>query len=109
MNPLRLLVLLVSLPLLLGGCGEKEVSTNETKPKPEGVTKEELELRGSIWYLKGSDTPYTGKAYGLHENGQKEREWIWKDGNIVEGSDKFWNVKGEPVDSGGKKLKPNNP
>ena len=81
MNPLRLLVLIVSLPLLLGGCGKKEVSTNKTKPKPEGVHREEeLELRGSIWYLKGSDTPYTGKAYGLHENGQKLGEGGYKDG-----------------------------
>ena len=129
----------------------------ETKPKLEGVNAEELEEREGIMYMKGSDTPYTGKFFLLHENrqkrgegnfkngkidglcvawykngqkaiegnhkdgkkiglevawyenGQKEREWIWKDGNIVEGSDKYWNSKGEPVDSGGKKLKPNNP
>ena len=36
MNPLRLLVLLVSLPLLLGGCGEKH----------EGVSLEDLQDRG---------------------------------------------------------------
>ena len=203
MNPLRLLVLLVSLPLLLGAVCNAELRTwtavngkeveaefvsnekgivklklksskvfevpanklskedNEfisSLAKPEGVNgPEELEEREGIMYLKGSDAPYTGKFFLLHENrqkrgegnfkngkidglcvawykngqkegetnhkdgkkiglevawyenGQKEREWIWKDGNIVEGSDKFWNVKGEPVDSGGKKLKQNNP
>ena len=109
MNPLRLLVLLVSLPLLLGGCGEK------------GVNKEEIEVREGIAYLKGSDTPYTGKAYSLYPNGQKWLEGNYKDGkedglwvtldengqkmvevkakNGKEISIKFWNSKGEPVDS----------
>ena len=49
--------------------------------KPEGVNmEEELELRGSIMYLKGSDTPYTGKFFLLHENGQK-----WSEGNFKDG------------------------
>ena len=115
MNPLRLLVLLVSLPLFLGGCGEKH----------EGVNWEELEISGDIFneiaYHKGS--PYTGKSYKLHpngqkytetnykdgkedglhtawhENGQKKLEVNWKDGEEVEGSRKYWNSKGEPVDS----------
>ena len=34
-----------------------------------------------------------------YSNGQKMLEGNWKDGNIVEGSDKYWNSKGEPVDS----------
>ncbi len=168
MNPLRLLVLLVTLPLLLGGCGEKTTITTEP----------ELEFRdGSVFfkgsgiaYLKDSDTPYTGtqinyvngkkhneqnykngmknglhvmwykngqkedevtykngKRDGLwtqrykngqkqveqiwkdgtkeglavywHGNGQKKVEVIWKDGKPVEGSEKFWNRKGEPVNS----------
>ena len=109
MNPLRLLVLLVSLPLLLGGCGEKEVNF------------EELEERESITYLKGSDTPYTGKAFTFYENGQKWQEvnykngkpdglWVsWHEngekrgeGNIKDGkqiSKKWWHNKGEPVDT----------
>ena len=59
MNPVPLFLIIVSLPLLLGGCGEKE-AVAETKPKPEGVNLEELEEREGIIYLKGSDTPYTG-------------------------------------------------
>ena len=150
MNPARLLVLLVSLPLLLGGCGEKHEGE-----KHEGVNWEELEISGDIFneiaYHKGS--PYTGKSYelhlngqksmegnykdgkedglwvwwyengqkmleqnfkeeegknfpipdglevGWHENGQKKLEQKWKEGNVVKGSEKFWNSKGEPVDS----------
>ena len=65
MNPLRLLVLLVSLPLLLGGCGEKEVS---------------LERRKGIVYLKGSDTPYTGKYAIFYDDENKEFEGNYKNG-----------------------------
>ena len=135
-------VVLLSLPLLLGGCGETEVNYNE------------LEYRGNsrllhlnLFYLKGADTPFTGKAFMLykngkkrkegkfkdgkrdgpitawhengqklrkanykdgkrdgleahwHENGKKKSEVNWKDGIKVEGSAKYWNSKGEPVDS----------
>ncbi len=113
MNPLRLLVLLVSLPLLLGGCGEKD----------GGVNAKKLEVREGIRYRKGSDAPYTGKVFNLyksgkkeseanykdgksdglvvvwHRNGQKVLELKYKDGKEVEGSYKYWNSKGEPVDS----------
>ena len=122
MNPLRLLVLLVSLPLLLGGCGEKatvepvsevkpveekqqEVKEEdkpaepvaEVKPQLDGVNLDKLEEREGIVYLKGSDTPYTGKATSLYENGQKWSEANFKDGKEI--SSKLWNSKGEPVDS----------
>ena len=168
MNPVPLFLLAISLPLLLGGCGEKDVTDvknveekvlevkeevkteepiAETKPKLEGVNVEELEEHESIWYLKDSGTPYTGKAFDLlengkkvgertfkdgkpdgiwtrlYENGQKEGEVNWKDGKLdgpwviwhengqkmfernhkddeeVEGSEKYWNSKGEPVDT----------
>ena len=33
MNPLPLFLIIVSLPLLLGGCGEKEEPVAETKPE----------------------------------------------------------------------------
>ena len=72
-------------------------------------------------YVKGSDAPYTGKVYGLYENGQKKqegyvkegkthglivrwhkngqkaREANFKDGKLI--SEKYWNSKGEPVDT----------
>ena len=88
----------------------------------EGVNTNELEQRESIYYLKGSNTPYTGKVFlfdesyghklgegnykdgkpdGLtiiwHDNGQKRAELNFKDGKQI--SKKWWNSKGEPVDS----------
>ena len=88
----------------------------------EGVNRNELEQRESIYYLKGSNTPYTGKVFlfdesyghklgegnykdgkpdGLtiiwHDNGQKRAELNIKDGKQI--SKKWWNSKGEPVDS----------
>ena len=35
-----------------------------------------------IRYLKDSETPYTGKAISLYENGQKKQEVNWKDDRI---------------------------
>ena len=115
MKNLLLLAVLVSLPLLLGGCGEKH----------KGVNLEELEISGDalneIAYHKGS--PYTGKSYELHLNGQKSMEgnykdgkedglWVswhkngqkqierhYKDGIKVENTEKFLNRKGEPIDA----------
>ena len=110
MNPLRFILLAISLPLLLGGCGEKH----------EGVNERELEKREGMAYLKGA--PYTGKTYSLdyaqkrklretnykdgkkdglsvywHENGHKWLEENYKDHEVV--SMKLWNSKGEPVES----------
>ena len=51
--------------------------------KPEGVTKKELENREGIDYLKGSDTPYTGKVFALYENGKKKQEGNLKDGKMA--------------------------
>ena len=34
-----------------------------------------------------------------HETGQKHTEANYKDGKLVEGSEKFWNSKGESVDT----------
>ena len=148
-------LLLIAITILAVGCGGKDESTTETKPveekvlevkeeakteepladtkpKLEGVNKKELEERlfgedGFTTYYKGSDTLYTGKAFGLHENGQKrwdlnykngKRDGLWvawhengqkreetnyKDDEIV--SEKFWNSKGEPVDSRGEARK----
>ena len=50
--------------------------------KPEGVKEEELKVRGGIAYLKGSDTPYTGKSFELNGNGQKKAEANFKDGKL---------------------------
>ena len=70
MKPLHLLALIVSLPLLLGGCGgEKEV-----------VNFDLIEKREGIRYLKDSDTPYTGRVIALYDEGQKKFEGTYKNG-----------------------------
>ena len=111
----------------------------ETKPELEGVNPDELDRRADkgvnqdefdngenpnfTIFIKGSDTPYTGKVFGLYENGQKMSEFLFKDGKrdglsigwhengqklgevnfkdneFVVGSEKYFNSKGEPVDS----------
>ena len=73
--------------------------------KPEGDNYDELEEREGIIYLKGSDTLYTGKVFALHPNGQKKLEGNYKDNKGIKGSSKFWNNKGEPVDSFGEAEK----
>jgi antitoxin component YwqK of YwqJK toxin-antitoxin module len=57
--------------ILTIGCGEK---------KSDGVNVDELEDREGVFYLKLSNTPYTGKSFELHENGNKKSEETWKDG-----------------------------
>ena len=120
MNPLALFLIIVTLPLLLGGCGEKDKvePVAEVKPELEGVENVELELHEGIAYLKGSDTPYTGEFYELypsgkrnwevnfkdgkpdgllrrwHENGQKEEEANFKDGKL-ERLRRIWHENGQ--------------
>ena len=40
----------------------------------DGIDWEDLESREGTSYLKDSDTPYTGKTYQLHPNGEKKWE-----------------------------------
>ena len=68
MNPVPFILLAISLPLLLGGCGENVVNDDE------------IEYREGILYLKDSDVPYTGKVFVWYENGKKEQENKYKDG-----------------------------
>ena len=62
--------------------------------KPEGVNIKELEPREGVVYLKGSDTPYTGKSFRLYDNGQKATEVNWKDGK-QDGLFVQWNEVGQ--------------
>ena len=95
MNPLRILVLIVTLPLLLGGCGgDKKEPVAETIVDPivNLLSKEELaraydfnklEEREGLEYLKGSETPYTGIGFELYENGQRAWEYEFKEGKVI--------------------------
>ena len=82
MNPVPFILLAISLPLLLGGCGEK------------GVNWDELDFREGIWYLKDSDAPYTGKSFTLWENGQKKGKLNFKDGKL-DGRQVSWHENGQ--------------
>ena len=103
MNPVPLFLIILTLPLLLGGCdrlsmiGKEPVA--EAKPELEGVNQDELVLRDGIVYLKGSDTSYTGKVYGLYENGKKESEGNYKDGKF-DGLLVLWHENGQKSDEG---------
>ena len=104
MNPVPFILLAISLPLLLGGCGgekkepvgevKPEEPVAETKPELEGVNDDELEEREGIRYLKGSETRYTGKAFALWENGQKRYETNYKDGK-PDGLGVAWHENGQ--------------
>ena len=105
-------LLLMAFAILTIGCGEKD---------SDGVNVDELEAREGVTYLKNSDSPYTGKVFEFHYNGQKKSEGNYKDGkpdgltvswhengqnrteiNYKDGtviSSKYWNSKGEEVDS----------
>jgi len=89
--------------------------------------KEKVESRRNdgdrYYYEKGTDTLYSGKWYEVENNGEiygiatikdgkfegsatwyrlngfKIRESHFKDGEEIEGSEKWWNDKGEPVET----------
>ena len=119
MNHVPLFLIIVTLPLLLGGCGEKPVAETkpvekkvlevkekvkpeeplaETKPELEGVNSDGLEIRGDLLngtaYLIGSDTPYTGKSFELYDNGQKKFKENWKKGKR-NGFNSGWHENGQ--------------
>ena len=79
--------------------GQKEGEENYKDGKLDGLWLM-VHDNGQKW----SEGNYTdGKMDGLflvwHENGQTKGEVTFKDDKLVEGSGKWWNSKGEPVDS----------
>ena len=62
----------------------------------DDIDWEELEYRGGVYYLKDSDTPYTGKTYHLHPNGEKSWEKNWKGGK-PEGLHTEWCQSGQKL------------
>jgi antitoxin component YwqK of YwqJK toxin-antitoxin module len=109
-------LLMIAITILAVGCSGKDQSTTdtkpveekvvevkeeakteeplaETKPKPEGVNYDDIEAREKIYYLKGSNAPYTGKSFLFHENGKKSGEINYKDGKI-DGLWVFWHKNG---------------
>ena len=117
--------LLLFAALLLAGCGEKAASDSAIKEAiEEAVDFESLDepYRNGLRYQVNESEPYSGwakrmyhlseqieclahfkdgKPDGLwtawHENGQKAEEVTYKDGKEL--SAKYWNSKGEEVET----------
>ena len=118
MNPLSLLVLLVSLPLLLGGCIgiKKEIEltaedhlsksltfsanpTTQTQLELNGVKRDEIEYRlDNLYYLKSSGVPYTGKVFE-EWSGQQRVETNYIDGKL-DGLSESWHENGKKAREG---------
>ena len=64
-------LLVIAFTMFIVACGEKDSN---------GVYLDELVDREGVIYLNGSNTPYTGKGFKLHEIGQKAYEVSFKDG-----------------------------
>jgi antitoxin component YwqK of YwqJK toxin-antitoxin module len=94
-------LLVMAFAILTIGCGEKKsdgvnahesesvdiesdgVNAHESESvdiESDGVNSDELEVREGVVYLKNSDSPYTGKSFEFHDNGQKAAEGNFKDG-----------------------------
>ena len=137
MNHVPLFLVIVTLPLVLGGCrGNKEdVEINKIvsrdgiryyvnskrpfsgtiilKHKNEKVSGRTSYQNGilngpcSTWYDNGqkeSEVNFkNGKFEGLysqwHRNGQRFSERRFVSGELIEGSEKYWNTNGESVNS----------
>jgi antitoxin component YwqK of YwqJK toxin-antitoxin module len=94
-------LLLMAFAILTIGCGEKKsdgvnahesesvdiesdgVNAHESESvdiESDGVNQDELEVREGVFYLKNSDSSYTGKCFEFHDNGKKKSEANFKDG-----------------------------
>ena len=93
MNPVPLLLIIVTLPLLLGGCGE-------SNPPKKGFKYSESELNYQH-YVEGLGPPryvsgkaYTGRLYELGTNGQLIEEGYYKEG-FLDGERRVWHENGQ--------------
>ena len=79
--------------------GRKERESNYKDGKRYGLDIGWHENGKKQWEANFKDGMKDGLGIWWHKNGQKTTESNWKDGKVVEGSRKYWNSKGEPVDS----------
>ena len=89
--------------------GQKIREENYKDGKGDGLQRRWHENGQTAVEANFKDGLQNGLAVSWYKNGQTAVEVNFKDGEIEEGSEKYWNSKGEPVDSEGKKLKQNTP
>jgi antitoxin component YwqK of YwqJK toxin-antitoxin module len=93
-------LLVMAFAILTIGCGEKKsdgVNAHESESvdiETDGVNLDELEDREGVFYLKSSNSPYTGKFFDFHDNGQKKGEANLKDGK-PHGDATGWHENGQ--------------
>ena len=63
------------------------------------IDVDKLVERGGLLYEVNSDKPYSGPAFSLYENGQKEEEGTLKDGKLDEKWTK-WYMNGQKEEEG---------
>ena len=81
------------------GNGRVKRLTQFKDDKPDGLETwwHDNRQKSSEWNYK--DGERDGLETRWYENGQKKLEGNYKDNKGIKGSSKFWNNKGEPVDS----------
>ena len=79
--------------------GQKHTEANYKNGKLDGLWVVWHENRQKAVEANYKDGKEEGLETQWHENGQRGIEKNYKDGKLVEGSAKYWNSKGEPVDS----------
>ena len=58
------------------------------------VSFDTIERKNEIVYIKGTDTPYTGKVVSYYQNGKKSAEFSYVDG-IENGINRTWYASGQ--------------
>ncbi len=74
--------LILSLSLLITGCGNETISSNE------------LVVRNGVFYKVNSETGFTGNVVGKYQSGQKKEELNFKDGK-QDGELIYWYPNGQ--------------
>ena len=82
--------------LLMVGCGEPDLSDPDVveDATADAVDWSKLRVRDGVTYLPNEETPFTGRAEGFHDNGQKQGEGNFKDGKEV-GLETWWYSTGQ--------------
>ena len=58
------------------------------------IDEESLVQRNGVYYKVNSETPYSGKFFSSHDNGQRKSEGNYKDGKI-DGMFTTWHKNGQ--------------